>query len=205
MHADLNASSKSDTPYNPIPIKQLEEKGFDYIALGHIHKPNFVKNIVYPGSAFPQGFDELGKRGMVVGSLKKVEDEVFLEKEFIELNEIEFSEKEIDVTNLNSVEQLAEAINDLPINDSELVKVVLIGKRNFEIDIYELYKLIENEKIIKMKNKTKTSFNLDELANSGSLKGLYIQEIQKRINLAETEEEKVILENAIDIGLEALE
>ena len=38
----------------------LEEKGFDYIALGHIHKTNYSEKekIIYPGSTMSLGFDE---------------------------------------------------------------------------------------------------------------------------------------------------
>ena len=58
--------------------KMLREKGFDYIALGHIHKNNFNKNenIIYPGSTISLGFDELGEHGMVVGEITKNENKL---------------------------------------------------------------------------------------------------------------------------------
>ena len=49
--------------------------GFDYVALGHIHKLDYNteenQRIIYPGSTISMGFDELGKHGFIVGELKK--------------------------------------------------------------------------------------------------------------------------------------
>ena len=60
-HADLDGAKNDDIRYNPISKTQLKALGFDYVALGHIHKPAYEDNIVYPGSLVSFGFDELGK------------------------------------------------------------------------------------------------------------------------------------------------
>ena len=64
---DLNASKKGDELYNPVDNKDLLK--FDYVALGHIHKPKYDDKIVYPGSPISFGFDELGKHGIIVGEI----------------------------------------------------------------------------------------------------------------------------------------
>ena len=202
IHADLDASKSQEKVYNPISKKALEEKGFDYIALGHIHKPDFDSNIVYPGSAFPLGFDELGARGMIVGKIEKGT----VEKEFVRLNDIEFVEKEIDLTDIISKEELIEKINSQKEESTtnELIKIKLVGKRNFEIDTYDLYKFILNEKIIKIKNETSINYDLEKIANETSLKGIFVKEMLENLNQQNDEEERNIIENAIEIGLEIL-
>lgn len=60
-HCDLDGAGENGTKYNTIPKTYLEALGFDYVALGHIHKPMHDGNIVYPGSLISFGFDELGK------------------------------------------------------------------------------------------------------------------------------------------------
>ena len=50
-HGDLNGNTNVEFPYNPINENKIKEIGFDYIALGHIHKRTIKDNIVYPGSA----------------------------------------------------------------------------------------------------------------------------------------------------------
>ena len=115
MHADLDATTNAPNSYNPVSTKLLKSKGFNYIALGHIHKPAKIDNlIVYPGSAFPQGFDELGERGMMVGEITPD----LINIEFVPLNEIVFEEAEIDVTDINTREELIEKINEVNKNIS---------------------------------------------------------------------------------------
>ena len=125
---------------------------------------------------------------------------------FIPLDEKEFKLKEIDVTEIISREELIEKINELNFNENELIEIILIGKRNFEINTYELNKLIFNEKIIKIKNKTKINYNLEKIANENTLKGLFAKNIKNKLNDETlTEEEKEIVEKAIEIAFDALE
>ena len=188
----------------------MEDKGFDYVALGHIHKlyyndrPN--QKIVYPGSAVSIGFDELGEHGMIVGDLHKEKNSSNVYLQFICLDDKRFVEREIDVTNILSIEELIEKINGENFNQNEFVKIILIGKRNFEIDANSLYKVIQNDKVIKIKNKTKISYNLEQLSNENTLKGLFAKKINEKMKLENlSEEEKGIIEKAVEITFEALE
>lgn len=205
MHGTIDGASLEEKQYNSMSKKMLKEKGFDYIALGHIHKKDYKseenQKIVYPGSTASLGFDELGEHGMIVGNLEKQN----LNLEFIPLDEEEFIEINLDITNLYSVEELIEKINLLEIKENQYVKIILIGNRNFEINIYELLKFIENNKIIKIKNKTRLGYDLEKIINETTLKGLFAKEMKEKLNLAENEEEKEIIEKAIEIGFEALE
>lgn len=206
IHGTLNGGTIQEHEYNPISKNELEEKSFDYVALGHIHKLDYNtqenQKIVYPGSTVSLGFDELGKHGMIVGDVEKEK----IKLEFIPLDEKEFKLKEIDVTEIISKEELIEKINELNFNENELIEIILIGKRNFEINTYELNKLIFNEKIIKIKNKTKINYNLEKIANENTLKGLFAKNIKNKLNDETlTEEEKEIVEKAIEIAFDALE
>ena len=206
MHGSLDGGNIEDNEYNPLSRKILKEKGFDYVALGHIHKLDYNQdenqNIVYPGSTVSLGFDELGKHGMIVGTLKKGK----INLDFIPLDNTEFKLKELDVTEIISKEDLIEKINELEINEDNLIEIVLVGRRNFEIDKYELYKLISNDKVIKIKDRTKINYDLNKLANENTLKGLFVKEMLQKLNDENlSEEDKEIIEKSIEIGLEALE
>ena len=201
IHGTLNGSTSIDMQYNPMSATMLKQKGFNYIALGHIHKNNFQENgnIIYPGSAISLGFDELGKHGMVVGKINKTENKL----EFIKLDETEFVELELDCTEINSEEELIEKINEIKIEKNKLYKIILIGKRNFEINIYNLYRYDLNEKIIKIKNKTKPNYNIEEISNENTLRGLFAKEILEEIKNKNYDDE--IIEQALEIGMEILE
>jgi len=205
IHGSLDSSLTLEKKYNPISKKLLEEKEFDYVALGHIHKLDYNtepnQRIVYPGSAVSLGFDELGEHGMIVGDVSKNN----IQLSFIKLDEIEFKEIELDCTQLISVDELIEKINNLNLKNNELYKIILNGKRNFEINIYDLFKLNLDEKIIKIKNKTKQNYDLKNIANNDTtLKGLFAKEMLEKLQNVQDENEKEIIGKAIEIGLEVL-
>lgn len=205
IHGTLDGASIEEKQYNSMTKKMLKQKGFDYIALGHIHKKDYDseenQNIVYPGSTISLGFDELGEHGMILGEVEKES----INLKFIPLDEEEFIEINLDVSDLFSIEELIEKINSLEIKENQYVKIILIGNRNFEINIYELLKFIENKKIIKIKNKTKLGYDLDKIINETTLKGLFAKEMKEKLNGITDAEEKEIIEKAIEVGFEALE
>lgn len=198
MHGTIDGALIEEKQYNSVNKKELEEKGFDYIALGHIHKPQYNTNIVYPGSTISLGFDEIWEHGIIAGKIEKEK----LEIKFIPIDEEKFKEMEIDITQISSKEELIEKINKQENKSNEYIKIKLTGERNFEIDKYELLKYIENERMIKIKDCTKIAYNLEEIANESTLKGIFTKEMIKK--LKEQKEEKEIIEKAIEIGLDAL-
>ena len=206
IHGTLDGGTIENSEYNPLSSRILKEKGFDYVALGHIHKLDYNReknqNIVYPGSTASLGFDELGEHGMIVGEIEKEK----INLDFIPLDETEFKLYDLDVTDIISKEELIEKINELNFDENNLIEIILIGKRNFEIDKYELYKLISNDKVIKIKNKTKINYNLEKIANDTTLKGLFAKEMLKKLNDENiSENEKEVIEKAVEIGMEALD
>lgn len=199
-HANLDGSDKTGREYNNISSKKLKEIGFDYIALGHIHKNNMQeeKNIIYPGSTISLGFDELGMHGMVVGNVTKENSEL----EFITLDEKELKELELDISNIATIEELLEKTNELELEEKKLYKISLVGQRNFEINTYKLIKMIESKEIIKLKDKTKLGYDLEKISKETTLKGIYVKELLDKIE-AEPEN-KEMLEKALEIGIEIL-
>ena len=190
--------------HSQIDGANIEEKGFDYVAVGHIHKTDYNSyenpKIVYPGSLVSLGFDEIGKHGMILGEIK--EDDITID--FIPLSENDFIEIVIDISEILSKEELIEKINSINLEDGKLVKIILRGKRKFEIDKYDIYKLIVNQNIIKINDNTTLEYNLEEMANNTTLKGLFIKEILKKKENC-SEEELDIIDKAIEITFEALE
>ena len=200
-HASLDGGYDEQRQYNTLSSSKLKQIGFDYIALGHIHKLNLSKenkNIIYPGSTVSLGFDELGQHGMIVGDINKEKINV----EFIKLDDKEFCEEKLDISEINNIEELLEKINELKLDENNLYKLIFIGKRNFEIDIYKLYKLISIRNIIKIKNNTKLGYNLEKISEEKTLKGIFVKEMLEKMQKEEINPE--IIEKAIEIGLEVL-
>ena len=192
VHGSLDAHDE----YNPISKNKLKEIGFDYVALGHIHKPDYEnKNIVYPGSTIAMGFDEIGEHGFIVGNIENKE----LQLAFIPADNKGFEEIELDITNINDIEELTEKINNIKLKENYLYKIILTGKRNFEINTLNI---ITPKNIIKIKDKTELNFNLEEIANNYTLKGIFVQEILDEMNKQNYTKEQ--LEKILEIGLSVL-
>lgn len=180
---------------------KLKQLGFDYIALGHIHKLDYDtegnQRIVYPGSTISMGFDELGKHGFIVGELTKEK----LEIAFIPVDSKEFVELEIDITLINDFEELVEKLNGLSLEENKFYKIILVGKRKFEIDILELTKLITRENIIKIKNKTQPDYEIEEMINETTLKGIFVKQLlEEKENYTEEE-----INQILEIGLSTMD
>lgn len=202
-HGSLDASNTLENSYNPLNSNKLKNMRFDYVALGHIHKKSYNdyenQRIVYPGSTVSMGFDELGPRGVIVGNL----DKNILKLEFLEINTKTFEKIELDITEILSKEDIVDVINNLKINENYFYEIKLIGKRNFDIDVLELRNLINKDNIIKIKDETSIKYNIEDIANEISLKGLFAKKIMQKINNTSEEEKKKLLE-AFEEGMDVL-
>ncbi len=66
LHCDVLTKSE----YLPLSVQAIDDIGFDYAALGHIHKTTQVKSqIFYSGSPEPLDFGEEGKHGYYLGKI----------------------------------------------------------------------------------------------------------------------------------------
>ena len=182
-------------------FEEHKQKGFDYIALGHIHKNNFEDNedFVYPGSTISFGFDELGEHGVVVIEI----DSTSLTKEFVKFDNRQFDEVIVDVDSFNSKEDLIEYVLDMNLKKENMYKLILVGKRNFEIVPREIIKYLEAKNIIKIKDCTKLSYDLEELAKENNLKGIFVRKVLEKAPKEDLTEEEIA--KIIEIGLESME
>ena len=122
-----------------------------------------------------------------------------------------FVRKIVEITgitnNLNETEkeELIEKLQELKLNKNDFYKIILNGKRNFEINILEINKLIQNNNILKLKDKTKINYELEKIKNENSLRGIYVDLILEKIKELNNEEEINKYLRAIEIGLDSLE
>lgn len=101
-----------------------------------------------------------------------------------------------------SKEELIEKINELNLSENKLYEIVLIGNRSFEINTREIFKLINKNNILKIKNNTSLKYDLDEIKNERNLRGLFIKEILRKKEESNYTDEEI--EKAIEIGLSSL-
>lgn len=200
-HASIDSTTdETYYQYNPIQKNKLKQLGFNYVALGHIHKSNYNEanneNIIYSGSTISLGFDELGKHGIIVGEINQNNQ---LKIQFKPLDKVEFVEEIIQITNIQTKEELIEKIDTIKIEKNKFYKIILTGERNFEINTYEIEKYVD-ERIIKIKNNTKIKQNLEQLVKQNNLKGIFVKNMLKKLQDQPEIAEQIT--KAIEIGLE---
>ena len=156
---------------------------------------------MYPGSTISLGFDEIGQHGIIVGEIKNKK----IDLDFIPIDDKEFVVEDLDITNIISKEELIEKINNIELENNKLYEINMVGRRNFEINKYEINKFILKTNIIKLKDSTKANVDIEKLVNENTLRGLFVKELIEKINSEENKENKKILEDALEIGLEILD
>lgn len=183
-HGDLY----TNTNYNPISTDVIKAKGFDYAAIGHIHK----RDEYYPGSLVSLGFDEPGEHGFIYGELNNKE----LKTEFIKVEQKEFVTENIDVSEMKSNEELIERLNSINTNNN-FYEIYLVGNRHFEINVN--IKLVQNN-IIKVKDKTNIEVVFEE--NDNTIRGIFIKLLNEKLQAGEINEEKY--QRILELGLNSL-
>ena len=67
-----------DESHIPIQREALKWSGFDYIALGHIHKPEIIFEdlMAYAGSLEPLDHTEMGYHGLIEGEISEEKKQI---------------------------------------------------------------------------------------------------------------------------------
>ncbi|MTI68894.1 MAG: exonuclease SbcCD subunit D [Firmicutes bacterium] len=200
VHGDVyNKSSK----YLPIDINMLINSNFNYVALGHIHKHEFInEKICYCGSPEPLDFGEIGEHGIIEGSISK---EKTLMK-FQKMGKREFKIVDIEINEyMNFLDILEKITNIYPkekrLRDIYRVNITGIKDRDLKLDITELEERLSNKfYYIEIIDNSVPDYDIDKLLkeNQNNIIGLFIKEMKKK-NIKDP-----IVKDALYLGLEAL-
>lgn len=208
MHGTMTKSS--DEFYNPIDPSEIEKSGFEYVALGHIHKRSEILKLgktfcAYSGSVCPKGFSETGAKGIYIGEISKNEQSF----KFKKVCKHSYEKITLDISNINNISDfILESIKsnfgeDFENNSYEITLTGEIEEEfNLDIDAIKLF-LSKHLHFARIKDKTETKIDFAKLNLRNDFKSLFIKEALKQINDAETKEEKEIAKTALKLGLKA--
>ncbi|MDO5558547.1 MAG: DNA repair exonuclease [Oscillospiraceae bacterium] len=213
-HGDIVTDNQTSM-YNPITVKQLSSSGFDYVALGHIHKASEIQKAgntyyAYSGTPDGNGFDETGKKGVYIGEVSKGN----VKLNFINTSSRIFADVSFDITSLTSNNQIKNAIikkleHLYPENFAEnLYKITLTGKypEGFLPDSKSIaLDLSDSLYYVTVENNSRPDINISALASDFSLKGIFVQKMLKKMQLCTNESDKATYENALYLGLKAFD
>ncbi len=193
LHGDIDANSA----YNPFTSSELAASGVDYAALGHVHTTRGlcrVSNTYYAYSGVPQGrgFDELGIKGVWIGSVSKGHADL---KQYPTCEYV-YEEKAVDISDCDDYGAVVERIRERT-TPGNCTKIYLTGSfaGGFVINTERVANLLEDYRLVKIYDETGEKPDLEQLKNEQSLRGFFVRA------LADDEQGK----EAIKLGLAALD
>ena len=103
--------------YAPFKVEDVSNKGFDYWALGHIHKRQIVNEqtpkIVYPGNPQGRDFGETGPKGCYI---VEINENNIPKLKFEPTQLISFEDVQIDLSGEDKIDKLPERIEEVKTN-----------------------------------------------------------------------------------------
>lgn len=210
-HGALDTTGGPDG-YHRIYSEDLRNAGFDYIALGHIHKymPELSGGrAFYPGSPVSLGFDEQGRHGVIYGALTGKR----LEYEFIQIDTREYVSVRIDISGCKTAGQAASEIIS---SASELLKpnnyyhLIITGTVEADViqEIEHIKKAVQSEikGIMLIPDFVLSSgCDLQDISMGNDLRSVFARKIITCMRDSDDEMEKRRLEKILYIGLNAVD
>ncbi len=203
--------TSSNSTTGPITKADIAASGFDYIALGHIHKSTGLQQengvyYGYPGCIEGRGFDELGYKGALCGIIEKGEAKI----QFKRFSKSRYEILETDVTGANDKMQVLDIIRNKirSYTDDTALRLILRGELNHAAVILpnEIGKGCEYPYYIEIIDETTLVPDFGELEKSNTLKGVFCRNVLSKMeDLDENSEEYKVLANALKYGISALE
>lgn len=182
----------------PIDFNKLQNSMFDYIALGHIHKPNIISDkMAYCGSLEPLDRTETGEHGYILGEVEKgkciIQHIPFSTREYVHIRE----KVDSDVTNGCLMDMIKSHIYE---NGKDNIFVITIdGYRAVDMQ-FDCEILKDSYNIIDIIDETLPDYDFRKLYedNIDNIIGMYIS----KINGMDIQED--LKNRALYLGIEAL-
>ncbi len=163
LHGDV--MNQADDHYL-CTVDALKQSPFDYIALGHIHKQQYLADhIAYSGNLEPLDFSETNQKGFIEGALNNHT----LELDFVPFNKRAYKVKTLKIHETMRLDDIAHDIKALfPDADKaqHFLRVILKGDRHesLTLDVNTLQATLKGEfYYLDIKDQTTSTLNLARL------------------------------------------
>ena len=176
-HGDLDFPS---SPYYNVKISDLSASGFNYAALGHVHKPSGLMKFgrtscAYSGCLIGRDFGECGKHGMAVLEISGEETKL----KYIPVSDATYEEITVDVTDMtlsDIIEKVRRERSVMP--EKSRIRVCLEGE-NPQIDvIYSGLLTAFDSELEEIKNNAGNGINLEDISAEFSLRGEFARKLR---------------------------
>lgn len=200
LHGDVGATGSR---YRSLTTAWLERTGVDYAALGHVHEHRGVQYAgatayAYPGCPEGRGFDELGEKGFLFGTV----DEGRVDLQFVPFARRRYEIVTVDVTDADAAQTAADALRG---REEDIVRLVLTGEVDKTPDTALLTQQLANFCWqLEVRNETRLRQDLWSGCGEDSLRGLFLANLREEYDRAD-EAGRAAIEQAVRFGLAAME
>lgn len=164
-----------DDSHIPIDRRALSTLGFDYVAMGHIHKPQALEKnrIIYSGALEPIDKNDTGSHGYIKGEITEVGGRTW----WIPCARREYIHLEIPVETDDTTGCLRDEIVRLmeEHGNENIYKIILTGSRSADI-LFDTKRLESAGNITEVVDKTFPAYDISRLyeENKNNILGRYI-------------------------------
>ena len=189
------------SPYNPITEAEIAATKLTYLALGHVHATSSGRAgktvYAYPGCPMGRGFDELGKKGVLLGTV----DENGCAVRFVPLDE-----RRYEILTVTAGEKPLAAIEAaLPADtEKDIYRIILTGEAD-PIDTRALSDALSPRFYsLEIRDCTLPRVNLWDGAGEMTLRGCFLAKMKEKYDAAD-EQAKPQIAAAARCGLDAID
>ena len=205
LHGQIGSGSQVET----INLKELQHKGIDYLALGHIHAYQMGRldaraSYCYSGCLEARGFDECGQHGFVLLEIDERTGQY--QQSFVPAAARCFHQLSVDISDCRSSGEIAGKIERLLREESfaagDMMKLILTGRQEIgaEKDIDMLTQQFRDcFYFFKIYDQTAWQVDYQHYQAEASLKGEFVRLLQRQEDLSEADKAEII-----QCGLSAL-
>ncbi len=181
-----------DANHIPINIAQLKDAGFDYVALGHIHKPWLAEEekLGWSGALEPIDRGDEGEHGYIRGTI----DAEGTHSCFVPFAERSYRTLRVQMGEDMTMGALTDSVRNQieAMSVEHMYRIVLEGFRSVDFELDE-ERLLRLGRILDVKDETTPNFDYERLytENRNNIIGLYIQKINE-MDVSDSQKEKAL-------------
>ena len=193
--------------YGPLSREDIADSGLTYLALGHVHACSGLQRAgktwwAYPGCPEGRGFDELGDKGVLYGTI----DGGVVSVEFVPLATRRYRIETVDVTGRAPEEALAALLPQTPSPD--LCRILFTGESpGLSLPALEAM-AAPCYYSVTLRDQTRMPVDLWRRVGEDTLTGLFLRTLRQRLEEAQTAQDEAgqaLIQQAARFGLAALE
>ena len=179
LHGD---PTQAASPYNPITRQQVEQSGFAYLALGHIHKGGAFRAgstlCAWPGCPMGRGNDETGEKGVLIVTVDGTAEARFVGLGMPEFFDLECSPEELDALLP-------------PVGNDNFYRITLTGE-SAPLDMTALAAQYDRFPNLELRDRTLPPLDVWKALGEDSFEGTYFGLLHKALESADPETESRI-------------